>query len=43
MNPLEMKILINTGVKLPLLGFAGAPLGELFEKVEHKQAVETLN
>jgi len=43
MNPFETKILGNTGVKTPLLGFGGAPLGELFEKVEHLQAVETLN
>ena len=43
MNPFETKILGKTGVKTPLLGFGGAPLGELFEKVEHLQAVETLN
>ena len=42
MNPFDRKILGNTGVKTPLLGFGGAPLGELFEKVEHRQAVETL-
>ena len=42
MNPFEKQILGNTGVKIPILGFGGAPLGELFEKVEHRQAVETL-
>ena len=42
MNPFDTKILGKTGVKTPLLGFGGAPLGELFEKVEHRQAVETL-
>ena len=43
MNPFDTKILGKTGVKTPLLGFGGAPLGELFEKVEHLQAVETLD
>lgn len=42
MNPFEKQILGNTGVKIPILGFGGAPLGELFEKVEHRQAFETL-
>lgn len=43
MNPFETRLLGNTGIKIPLLGFGGAPLGELFEIVEHKQAVETLD
>ena len=43
MNPFATKILGKTGVKTPLLGFGGAPLGELFEKVEHLQAIETLD
>ena len=42
MNPFETRLLGNTGIKIPSLGFGGAPLGELFEKVEHRQAVETL-
>ena len=43
MNPFETRVLGNTDVEIPVLGFGGAPLGELFEKVEHQQAVETLN
>jgi D-threo-aldose 1-dehydrogenase len=43
MNPFETRLLGNTGIKIPLLGFGSAPLGELFEIVEHKQAVETLD
>ncbi len=42
MNPFETRLLGNTGIKITSLGFGGAPLGELFEKVEHRQAVETL-
>ena len=43
MNHLDKRFLGKTGVKLPLLGFGGAPLGELFKKVELPQAEETLN
>jgi len=43
MNPFETRLLGNTGIKIPSLGFGGAPLGELFEKVEHLQAIETLD
>ena len=40
MNPFETRLLGNTGIKIPSLGFGGAPLGELFEKVEHLQAIK---
>ncbi len=43
MNHLDKRFLGKTDVKLPLLGFGGAPLGELFKKVELSQAEETLN
>ena len=43
MNHLDKRFLGNTGIKLPLLGFGGAPLGELFKKVEALQVEETLN
>ena len=43
MNQLDIRILGKTGVKLPILGFGGAPLGELFKKVELAQAEGTLN
>ena len=43
MNHLDKRFLGNTDVKLPLLGFGGAPLGELFKKVEALQVEETLN
>jgi len=43
MNQLDKRFLGKTGVKLPMLGFGGAPLGELFKKVELHQAEETLN
>ncbi|SVD65921.1 uncharacterized protein METZ01_LOCUS418775, partial [marine metagenome] len=43
MNPLDKRCLGKTGVELPLLGFGGAPLGELFKKVSLPQAEETLN
>ena len=42
MSPLEKRFLGKTGLKLPLLGFGGAPLGELFKKVALPQAEETL-
>ena len=42
MNPLEKKFLGKTDIKLPMLGFGGAPLGELFKKVEFPQADKTL-
>ena len=43
MNHLKKRFLGKTGLKLPLLGFGGAPLGELFKKVSLPQANETLN
>ena len=43
MNQLEKSLLGKTSLKLPMLGFGGAPLGELFKKVEYGQAEETLN
>ena len=43
MNHLKKRFLGKTGLKLPLLGFGGAPLGELFKKVSLSQANETLN
>ena len=43
MNPLDTRYLGKTGLKLPLLGFGGAPLGELFKKVSLSQAEETIN
>ena len=42
MNHLDKRILGKTGLKLPLLGFGGAPLGELFKKVSITQAEDTL-
>ena len=42
MNPLEKRFLGKTGLKLPILGFGGAPLGELFQKVSLHQAEEAL-
>ena len=42
MNPLDKRFLGKTGVKLPILGFGGAPLGELFKKVSLPQAEEAL-
>ena len=42
MNPLEKRFLGKTSIKLPLLGFGGAPLGELFKKVSLPQAEEAL-
>ena len=42
MNPLDKRFLGKTGIKLPLLGFGGAPLGELFKKVSLPQAEEAL-
>ena len=43
MNPSDKRCLGKTGVELPLLGFGGAPLGELFKKVSLPQADETLH
>ena len=43
MNPLDNRFLGKTGVKLPILGFGGAPLGELFKKVSLPQTENTLN
>ena len=43
MNPLDKRLLGKTGLKLPLLGFGGAPLGGLFKKVSLRHTEETLN
>ena len=43
MNPLQTRRLGNTAAELPILGFGGAPLGELFEKVDEAQSTETLD
>ena len=43
MNPLQTRRLGNTAADLPILGFGGAPLGELFEKVDEAQSAETLD
>ena len=43
MDPFQTRRLGNTSVELPQFGFGGAPLGELFEKVEEEQSSETLN
>ena len=43
MNPLQTRRLGNTAAELPILGFGGAPLGELFEKVDEAQSAETLD
>ena len=42
MNPLDKRFLGKTSINLPLLGFGGAPLGELFKKVSLTQAEEAL-
>ena len=43
MNPLQSRRLGNTAAELPILGFGGAPLGELFEKIDEAQSAETLD
>ena len=43
MDPLQTRRLGNTAAELPILGFGGAPLGELFEKVDEAQSTETLD
>ncbi len=43
MNYLNRRSLGKTGLKLPLLGFGGAPLGDLFKKVSFSQAETALN
>ena len=43
MNYLDKRLLGKSGVELPILGFGGAPLGELFKKVSLPHAEETLN
>ena len=43
MNPTETRSLGKTGVKVTQLGFGGAPLGELFVKVDEATAAATLN
>ena len=42
MNPTETRKLGKTGVELTQLGFGGAPLGELFVKVDEPTAAATL-
>ena len=43
MDPLQTRRLGKTAANLPILGFGGAPLGELFEKVDEAQSTETLD
>ena len=43
MDPLQTRRLGNTAAEIPILGFGGAPLGELFEKVDEAQSTETLD
>ena len=43
MNPFQNRRLGGTSLELPLLGFGGAPLGELFEKVPEERSLEILN
>ena len=42
MSQLPTSEIGNTGVTVTQLGFGGAPLGELFERVTSKQSTETL-
>ena len=43
MNPFQNRRLGGTSLELPLLGFGGAPLGELFEKVPEERSLKILN
>lgn len=42
MKPIASRSLGQTGIKLPELGFGGAPLGELFQRIEDNDAQELL-
>ena len=42
MKPIASRPLGQTGVKLPALGFGGAPLGELFQRIDEDDAQEML-
>lgn len=42
MKPIPSRPLGHTGIKLPALGFGGAPLGELFQRIKEDDAQETL-
>lgn len=42
MKPITSRPLGHTGIKLPALGFGGAPLGELFQRIEEDDAQEML-
>jgi len=42
MKPIPSRPLGRTGIKLPALGFGGAPLGELFQRIEEDDAQEML-
>ena len=42
MNKLPLRQLGQTNLNLPILGFGGAPLGELFDRVSETQSRETL-
>jgi D-threo-aldose 1-dehydrogenase len=42
MNPTETRKLGKSGVSLTQLGFGGAPLGELFVRVDEATAAATL-
>ena len=42
MNNLPLRKVGQTALKLPILGFGGAPLGELFRRVSETQSCQTL-
>ena len=42
MNNLPLRKAGQTALELPILGFGGAPLGELFERVSETQSCQTL-
>ena len=42
MNKLPLRKVGQTSLELPILGFGGAPLGELFERVSETQSRQTL-
>ena len=42
LNKLPLRQLGQTNLNLPILGFGGAPLGELFDRVSETQSRETL-
>lgn len=42
MNPFATRPLGNSGLQLPVLGLGGAPLGELYERLDETRAEQTL-